>query len=171
MIKLNINTPIKDINGNEVFDEFPEKDKDGNQIFDLLAVVDQNNQPIFDETIQEENGQRKIIKKEQRLQRVTRIKKIKRGLKETLLRALAQQYDRSVVKEPREFTWIFAISELLNNAKEDIVEIEEDRYEFLKKIVGNNKYLYFENTPQGIQYREGFLYTPFEAGQILTLLK
>jgi len=97
-------------------------------------------------------------------------KNIKRTLRQNLIRVLSAQFDRNLLKEPKEYTWIYSLATLIRDAKEDIIEIDDEKLAFIKKLIGNNKMIFMQSGPQGLIEKEGFIFTPFEAGQTLDML-
>jgi len=54
--------------------------------------------------------------------------------------------------------------------KNDILELSEDKFQFLKRITEGNKIFVEERTQTGIQQVEKDLFFPFELGQLLSAL-
>lgn len=96
---------------------------------------------------------------------------IKRTVREDLLKLLGIQYDTSIVNDPKHYTWIYYLSVQLNK-KDKEIEIEGEQLEFLKKLVAHNKVIFYQKDERtgGIVQRESTLFTPFEAGQLLSIL-
>jgi len=99
-----------------------------------------------------------------------KVKKVKRTLRENLLKALGVQYDATVLTEPKQYTWIYNLSNLFNG-KEKIVEVSDDKLEFLRKLIKTNKAILYRQTPvSGVQKVEIELFFPYEVGEMLVML-
>jgi hypothetical protein len=99
------------------------------------------------------------------------IKRSKRTLRENLLRLLGSTLPERLFISPKEYTWVYNLCNDLNT-KEKTTEISDDKFEFLKKILSENTFIIQtrDMSTGQIKKEEIKLYSPFEVGQMLTLL-
>lgn len=74
---------------------------------------------------------------------------------------------RFAVQSPRESFWTSQLGQLIADEKNKEIEISEDKFQFLKRVVETNKIK--RDTPMGVQEIE--LYFPFELGQLLAVFE
>jgi len=93
-----------------------------------------------------------------------KIKKIPLTIREALLNYLGANIQ---LQDNKESTWVWAIANQLNDEAKTEVEISDDKIEFLRRVIGDNKI--FAYGPQGTK-NEVNLYPPFVVGQLLEYL-
>ena len=93
-----------------------------------------------------------------------KLKKIKLTVREALLNYLGANIQ---LQDNKESTWVWALATQLNDETKNEVEISDDKIEFLRRIVGDNKV--FTYGAQGTK-NEVNLYPPFVVGQLLEYL-
>lgn len=98
-----------------------------------------------------------------------KVKIVKRTLRENLLKLLGVQYDSKVLKDPKQYTWIYHLSNQFNK-EDEVVEISDEKQEFLLTLARHNKAIIYQNTPQGTMKVEVEIFMPYEVGQMLVML-
>jgi len=99
-----------------------------------------------------------------------KIKRVKMTLRYCLQKLLGARYDDELLSQPREYTWIYNLACQVNQ-KDKVIEVSEEKIEFLRKLLKYNGWVIQQQTQHGIERKkiEG-MFSPFQKGQLMVLL-
>ena len=87
-------------------------------------------------------------------------------LRDYLLTLLASRFQ---IIDNKESWWTTELGILIADEKNKEIEISEDKFKFLKRIIEKNKMKIIQSTPMGPTEKEVEIFYPFELGQILKI--
>ncbi len=151
MRKINVNTPIYNIKNEPMMADFGDNERTETILAEMTNYVPTSSQEVLEK-----------FKEWQTRLKVTNRRGVK--IKDYLLTVLGSKVE---VQNPRENIWVRMLSVEIGQAKKEI-ELDEDEFQFLKRIVEKNKTKRF-----GIdgKIEEIEVFFPYELGQLLIALE
>ena len=74
---------------------------------------------------------------------------------------------RFQIIEKKEAFWTTALGIKISNEQNKVLEISDDKFKFLKRLIVRNKHKMTQQTTTGLTEIEKELFFPFETGQLL----
>lgn len=74
---------------------------------------------------------------------------------------------RFQIIEQKEAFWTTELGIQIAEEQNKVLEISDDKFKFLKRLIGKNKHKIIQQTPTGQREVERELFFPFETGQLL----
>lgn len=148
---IKISTPIYTIRNKPMMADFGDEEKTELILREMVSYLPTNPEEVLEKV---KDWQKRIKATE------------RRGLKikDYFLTILGTKVK---IKSPRENVWVRLLSVDIGRAKDE-VEIEEEQFQFLSKLVENNK---IERINREGKMEEVDLFMPFEAGQLILALE
>lgn len=148
MRKIKISTPMKTLKNEPItFNEGMSSEELNNLLKDIVAYQISSNSPV-----------QKINEWQNKLSSLT---KRQLTVGDYLLNFLSSRFE---IKNNKEIFWTNELGSLIADVKNTEIEIDEDKFQFLKRLVENNK---FKDLPTGQD--KDFLF-PYELAQVLLAL-
>ena len=89
-------------------------------------------------------------------------------LRDYLLTLLASRFQ---IIDNKESWWTTELGILIADEKNKEIEISDDKFKFLKRIIEKNKMKIIQTTPMGPVEKEVEIFYPFELGQLLKIFE
>lgn len=151
MRKIKLDTPILNIQGKPMMADFGDERKTEAILQEMIVYKALNAEATFG-----------VFKKWQEEIKKTDRKQVK--IRDYLLNLLGARLD---TQSPRERFWIAEMGIAISDSKTKELEIDDEKFDFLKKIVERNK---IRKTNVAGQLEEIELFFPYESGQLLMAL-